>query len=231
MADQVFTIGTGRSGTKSMSVILSTVFPRSFHEYDQLVGERRRSFLDMNYKGRNLLVKIKKYRRMGVFHDSDNCNTMFIHHLCKAFPDAKILLPIGSLHSFVRAHRAWGIMEMGDKNINTRAFHPQWDKWPIVVKLAWLWGKRNVEAIRRSDKNRLMIFKISNVTKELPKIFKFIDKPISSKAIRLSRVRHNKLNVPSDKVARVEHEMFRYKSEINKVTRPFIKIISRHTNG
>jgi hypothetical protein len=230
MSDQVFTIGSGRSGTKSMSVILSTVFRKSFHEYKQLTGERRKAYLDLKYKGPGLISKINKYKQMGAFHDSDNCNTMFIHHLCRAFPQAKILLPVGSLISFIRAHRVWGIMTLKDKNVNTRAFppsNPAWKHWPVVVRLAWLWGKRNVEAIKRADKKRLMVFRIHHINDKLPEIFNFIEKPLNDKAIKVASIKHNALNWPEEDVSVAESEIQQHMEQIIKIVRPFKRFLAQ----
>ena len=230
MSEQVFTIGSARNGTKSMAIILSTVYKKSFHEYKMLVGERRKTFLNPKYKGPQLDAKIKRYKKMGSFHDADNCNTMYIHHLCKAFPEAKILLPVGSLYSFIRAHRVWGIMESSDKNANTRAYlpsGPHWKYWPIVVRLAWLWGKRNIEAIKRSNKKRLMVFRIHHISEKLPQIFDFIGKPMNQKAVKLARVRHNKLEWPQDKVKVAEREIEANRQMIESIVRPFKQFMAK----
>jgi hypothetical protein len=182
----------------------------------------------MTYAGPRLKAKIRKYRKMGEFHDSDNCNTVFIHHLCKAFPTAKILLPIGSPISFIRAHRAWGIMGQLDKNNNSRIFPTdnRWSAWPVVVKLAWLWGKRNIEAIKRSDRTRLMVFRTKNIGDDLPKIFKFIEKPINTKARALADMKHNKLDL-DEKARAAEREIDQHRSEIEAVIIPFKRAIER----
>lgn len=227
---EVFTIGSGRNGTKSMAVILGTVFKRSYHEFSQTTAERRKTFLHMSYYGPKLKAKIKKYQRMGEFHDSDNCNTVFIHHLCKAFPQARILLPIGSPRSFIRAHRAWGIMGIGDRHTNTRMFPPnnKWDAWPVVVKLAWLWGKRNLEAIRRADRNRLMIFRTKDIANKLGEIFNFIEKPINKTAIRLSKTKHNKLQWSYDKTMAVENEIDNNIVRIEEVISSFKRTMEKY---
>jgi hypothetical protein len=167
---------------------------------------------------------------MGEFHDSDNCNAMFMHHLCKEFPEARILLPIGSPRSFIRAHRAWGIMGPKDKHANTRAYppnKPQWKNWPIVVKLAWLWGKRNLEAIKRSDRSRLLVFRTKDITQKLPAIFKFIDKPLNKRAVGLSKTRHNKLSWPYAEVAIVEKEIDQNIVKIEEIISSFKNAIMK----
>jgi hypothetical protein len=229
MTDQLFTIGSGRNGTKSMATILSTVYRPSFHEYNQLLKERRKTYLQMNFKGPQLRAKIKKYKQFGVFHDSDNCNTAFMHHLCKAFPGAKILLPIGSPISFIRAHRVWGIMGPKDRNSDTRMYPTdgRWKHWPIVVKLAWLWGKRNVEAIKRSDRNRLMVFRTKDIGKNLPNIFKFIDKPLNNRAKKLAQVRHNKLEWDRTEVEKTMKEINQNMAHIEEIVSSFKRTISK----
>jgi len=226
---KIFTIGSGRNGTKSMAVILGATFNKSFHEYQQLVKERRRTYIHMGYAGPQLKAKIRKYQKMGEFHDSDNCNTVFMHHLCKAFPDAKILLPIGSVRSFVRAHRAWGIMGPKDKNVNTRMFPTDncWANWPIVAKLAWLWGKRNIEAIKRSDRKRLMVFRTKDISKKLEEIFRFVGKPINNRAVKLAKARHNKLTWDTEVVRAVEREIDQNMEYIERAVIPFKRAIER----
>jgi hypothetical protein len=184
----------------------------------------------MNYKGPRLKAKLKKYHAMSDFHDSDNCNTMFIHHLCREFPDAKVLLPIGPVKSFIRAHRAWGIMDVHDRNTNTRAYPLNvkgWNSWPIVVKLAWLWGKRNAEAVKRADRKRLMVFRTKHITTKLAEIFEFIEQPLNKKATKLATVRHNKLRWPSEAVTKAEQEIQDNIGHIERVVAPFKRTISR----
>ena len=226
MTDQVFTIGSGRNGTKSMATILSTVYQHSFHEYDQIVAERRKTFFDPNFKGPLLRAKIARYRKLNIFHDSDNCNTVFIHHLCAAFPKAKILLPVGSLKSFVRAHYIWGIMGRSDKNLHTRMMPPGgWRNWPIVVRLAWLWAKRNTEAIKRSDNSRLLVFRTTDIAKTIDKIFKFIEKPLNDKAIKLSKMHHNALQCNGKQRLDAEREINKHMGRIEEVVAPMNGII------
>ena len=227
---QVFTIGSGRNGTKSMAIILRTVFRNSFHEYNQLVGERRKTYADRNFYGPKLRSKVAKYRRMGEFHDSDNCNAMFMQHLCKEFSEAKVLLPIGSPRSFIRAHRVWGIMGPKDKYVSTRAYppnKPQWKNWPIVVKLAWLWGKRNLEAVKRSDRSRLLVFRTKDISQKLPIVFKFIGKPPNKRAVALSKTHHNRLLWPADEVATAEREIDQNIVRIEEIISSFKNAITK----
>jgi len=228
MTDQLFTIGSGRNGTKSMATILSTVYRPSFHEYRQLLKERRRTYLHAGFKGPQLRAKIKKYKQFGSFHDSDNCNTVFIQHLCKAFPEAKVLLPIGSPISFIRAHHVWGIMGPKDRNTDTRIYPTdgRWKHWPVVVKLAWLWGKRNVEAIKRSDRNRLLVFRTKDISARLPEIFKFIGKPLNKKAVQLAQKRHNKLEWDEAQIQATMREINQNIQHIEAIITSFKRSIS-----
>jgi len=229
MTDQVFTIGSGRNGTKSMAVILGTAFRKSFHEYKMIPQERRRIFFNQKWMGPKFKAKVRQYKKFRQFHDADNCNTYFIHHLGKIFPEAKILLPVGSAHSFIRAHRAWGILGANDSNMHSRAYPKDDKKWhdkPIVVKLAWLWGIRNTQAIKRSDKKRLMVFRTKDILKKLDQIFEFIEKPITDKAVSLASRRHNRLAWPPEKVAMVEAEIKKHLPEIERTIRPFKYFLS-----
>jgi len=229
MTDQVFTIGSGRNGTKSMAVVLGAAFKKSFHEYKMIPQERRRVFFNPKWMGPKFKNKVAQYKKFRQFHDADNCNTYFIHHLCKIFPDAKVLLPVGSVFSFVRAHRVWGIFGPNDSNIHSRAYpkdDKEWNRRPIVVKLAWLWGIRNTQAIKRADKKRLMVFKTSDIHKRLDDIFKFIDKPITDKAVDLAKCKHNKLSWPEASIKLAESEINHYLPEIDKIVRPFRSFLS-----
>jgi hypothetical protein len=187
----------------------------------------------MRFKGPQLRAKIKQYKKFGSFHDSDNCNTVFIHHLCEAFPDAKVLLPIGPAISFIRAHRVWGIMGPADKNGETRIYPTdgRWKHWPVVVKLAWLWGKRNAEAIKRADRKRLLVFRTQDISKKLPEIFKFIDKPLSSKAIKLAKTRHNKLSWNRSEIDKAMAEIDQNIEQINDIVTSFKVTISKWCPG
>jgi hypothetical protein len=120
-------------------------------------------------------------------------------------------------------------MEKGDVNVHTRAYPKddrRWDKKPVVVRLAWLWGMRNIQAIKRSDPKRLMVFRIKELHSKLPDIFKFIGKPLNDRALNLSKIRHNKLEWDESAIDRAEQEIRYNIEEIIKVARPFKSFIS-----
>jgi hypothetical protein len=121
-------------------------------------------------------------------------------------------------------------MGPSDKNVNTRAYPPNvkgWSSWPIVVRLAWLWGKRNVEAVKRADKKRLMVFRTKEISSKLEEIFEFIGKPMPKRAVKLANTKHNRLQWPPEAVAAAEREIDENMEQIEMIIAPFKRTISR----